>query len=110
MSPPVIMYVCDDLPFSDELPDHTDSDTAPEHLVEYCVASRDKFAAVAHDISQNTGRAGQSMSNGIDECLYGLRFSNLHRCEISERGKRRTSETVTKPPVGNTAIDGGGLL
>jgi hypothetical protein len=30
--------------------------------------------------------------------------------EISERGKKRISETVTKPPVGNTAIDGGGLL
>jgi hypothetical protein len=63
----------DDLPFSDEFPDHTDSDTAPEHLVEYCVTSRDKFAAVAHDISQNTGRACQSMRNGIDDCLHGLR-------------------------------------
>jgi hypothetical protein len=26
---------------------------------------------------------------------------NLHRCETSERGKRRRSETVMKPPVEN---------
>ena len=52
-----MMYVCDNLPFSDEFPDHTDSDTASEHL-EYCVTSRENFTAVAHGISQITGRVG----------------------------------------------------
>jgi hypothetical protein len=80
-----MMYVCGDLPFSDEFPDHTDSDTAPEHLVESCVASRDNFAAVVHDISQNTGRAGQSMSNGIDDCLHDLRSQSTLLRNIGER-------------------------
>jgi len=80
-----MMYVCDDLPFSDEFPDHTDSDTAPEHLVECRVASRDNFAAVVNDISQNTGRAGQSMSNGIDDCLHGLRSQSTSLRNIRER-------------------------
>ena len=88
MSPsPVMMFVCDDLPLSDEFPDHTDSDTSPKHLVEYRVASRDKFAAVAHDISQNTGRAGQSMSNGIDDCLHDLRSQSTSSRNIREGNK-----------------------
>jgi hypothetical protein len=81
------MYVCDDLPFSDEFPDHTDSDTAAEHLVEHCVTSRDKFTAVAHDISQNTGRAGQSMSDGIDDCLHCLRSQSTSLRDIRERNE-----------------------
>ena len=64
---------CDDLPFSDKFPDHTDSDTAPEHLVKCRVAGRDAFAAVVHNIPQKTRRAGQSTSDGVDNCLYGLR-------------------------------------
>jgi hypothetical protein len=83
--PPVMMYVCDDLPFSNKFPDHTDSDTAPYHLVEYCVASRDRFAAVADDISQNTGRAGQCMSNGTDDCLHGLGSQSTFLRNIRER-------------------------
>lgn len=82
-----MMYVCDNLPFSDEFPDHTDSDTAPEHLIEYCVTSRDKLTAVAHDISQDTGRAGQSTSNGIDNCLHGLRSQSTSLRNIRERNE-----------------------
>ena len=80
-----MMYVCDDLPFSNKFPDHTDSDPAPEYLVESRVASRDKFAAVAHDISQKTGRAGQSMSNGIDDLLHGLGSQSTSLRNIRER-------------------------
>ena len=80
-----MMCACDDLPFSNKFPDHTNSDTAPEHLVKYRVASRDKFATVVHDISQNTGWACQSMSDGIDDCLNGLRSQSTSLRNIRER-------------------------
>lgn len=93
MSTPVIMYACDDLPFSDEFPDHTDSDTAAEHLVEHRVTSRDKFTAVAHDVSQNIGWAGQSMRNGIDDCLHCLGSQSTSLRDIRERDEEDISDS-----------------
>jgi hypothetical protein len=39
------------LPFTREFPDHSDSNTPAEYLVERCVTGRDHFTAIAHDIS-----------------------------------------------------------
>ena len=76
---------CDDLPFSCEFPDHADSDTTPEHLVECCDAGRDDFAAVAHNISQKTRRARQSPSNGVDDRLHGLGRQSAPFRDIRDR-------------------------
>jgi hypothetical protein len=88
-----MMYVYNNLPFSDKFPDHTNSNTAPEQLVEYCVASRDEFAAFAYDISQNTGRAGQCMSNGIDDCLHGLRSQSTSLRNVRVRKEEDISDS-----------------
>jgi hypothetical protein len=103
MSPSVMMYVCGDLPFSDEFPDHTDSDTAPEHLVECCVAGRDDFAAVAHDISQKTRRACQSTSDGINDRLHGLRRQSTSLGKIRERKEEEIRDRDESACGKNTA-------
>lgn len=101
---------CDDLPFSSKFPDHADSDTAPQHLIECCVASGDEFAAVAHDISQKTGRARQSTSNGIDDRLHGLRRQSTSLRDIRERKEEdiRNRDEAACEKHGNTAIDAEG--
>ena len=63
----------DDSPFSDELPDHTDSDAASEHRVERWVTGCDHFAVAVHDVSQRHGLAAQGKRDGIDDLSHSLR-------------------------------------
>lgn len=83
----------DDLPFSNEFPDHTDPDTAPEHLVKCCVAGRDAFAAVVHNISQKTRWAGQGTGNGVDDRLHGLRRQSTSLRDIRERKEEEVRDS-----------------
>jgi hypothetical protein len=64
--------MCEDSPFPDQFPYHTDSDATTEYLVEGSVTRRDHLATIAHDISQKAGWAVQSAGNGADNLLYSL--------------------------------------
>lgn len=63
----------EDSPFSYEFPYHADPNTAPEYLVEKNIASCNGFASISYDISEKARWVIDSVSNGIENLLHGLR-------------------------------------
>ena len=63
----------EDSPFSYEFPYHADPNTAPEHSIEKNIASSNGFAAITYDISEKARWVIDSVRNGIENLLHGLR-------------------------------------